>query len=107
MKLYFYIMVQDYGMQPRIACEECDVIENPKTYKPKDKFPSGFPRSYIRKDEIEHVINSSNRAVVLLKKNADRAKQIFLVQYCKEIKILRKTLNEKEEILSAVEAFEG
>lgn len=107
MKLYFYIMLQEYGMQPRIVCEECDVIEKPKTYKPKYKFPSDICRNYIRKDEIGHVINSFNRAVVLLKKNADRAKQIFSVQYCEEIEILRKALNEKEELLSAVEAFEG
>lgn len=107
MKLYFYIMVQEYGTYPRIAYEECDVIERPKTYKPKDKFPSGFYRSYVRKDEIGHVINGFNRAVVLLEKNADRAKQIFSVQYYKEIEILRKTLNEKEELLSAAEAFEG
>ena len=107
MKLYFYIMVQEYGTQPRIAYEECDVIERPKTYKPKDKFPSGFYRSYVRKDEIGHVINNFNKAVILLEKNADRARQLLSDQYRKEIENLRKTLNEKEELLSTAEAFEG
>ena len=62
MKLYFYILeskqefnaeTREYGKVTfRIRCEECNVIENSKTYKPTDDFPEGIYSSYIRKENI-------------------------------------------------------
>ena len=39
MKLYFYILEKPYNKNPFVRFEECEVIEKPKTYKPKDRFP--------------------------------------------------------------------
>ena len=107
MKLYFYIMVNDYGMPPHIEYSECDAIEKPRTYFPVNKFPKNFYGSYVKKDNIGCISGNGNNVIVFLEKNADRARQLFSNQYRKEIENLRKTLNKKEEILSAVEAFEG
>lgn len=50
MKLYFYILDTERKTGKwNLRLEECEVIENPKTYKPVTKFPGGIYASYIRK----------------------------------------------------------
>ena len=50
MKLYFYIRREVIGKDAHIIrCEECEVIEKPKSYYPVDSFPSETCRRFIKK----------------------------------------------------------
>lgn len=42
MKLYFYILDRPLREAPKLRCEECEVKDYPKTYKPLEKFPTGL-----------------------------------------------------------------
>ena len=81
MKLYFYILERPYNKNPFLRFEECEVIEKPKTYYPKDKFPRGVHNCYINKDDIGIVSGYSNNLAVLTEPNAKQAKEIFAELY--------------------------
>lgn len=56
MKLYFYFLKRSF-MKPLVMyMEECEVIEKPKTYKPVDKFPSGYFGRYVPKSDLNTLI---------------------------------------------------
>lgn len=66
MKLYFYILDTDRKTGKwNLHLEECEVIEKPKTYKPKTEFPNGVYASFVRKESIGSFINDYSKAVVL------------------------------------------
>ena len=66
MKLYFYILDKDRKTGKwNLHLEECEVIEKPKTYKPKDEFPNGVYTSFIKKESIGSFINDYSKVVVL------------------------------------------
>ena len=69
MKLYFYILDNSLREAPKLRCEECEVKDYPKTYKPLEKFPKGYYGSYIRKSDIGRVIGLCKDVVVLLDRN--------------------------------------
>ena len=106
MKLYFYVIKNEYGEPARMIYAECEAIEKEKTYKPADKFPNCFSGSYVRKNNIGEISGYKKNIVVLLEKKAKRAKEIFSNYYKEEIKLLEKEIAGKEKILSAVDAFE-
>ena len=93
MKLYFYILETPYNKNPFVRFEECEVIEKPKTYKPKDRFPMGVYRSYVSKSDIGTVSGYSNNLVVLTEPNAKVAKELFM-------KIYEHNVRQKEEHLA-------
>ena len=102
MKLYFYILERPYNKNPFVRFEECEVIEKPKTYKPKDKFPSGVYNCYISKSDIGHVSGYSNDLVVLTEPNAKVAKELFTKIYESNVRQKEEHLAEAKVILNAI-----
>ena len=93
MKLYFYILERPYNQKPFVRFEECEVIEKPKTYYPKDKFPMGVYNCYINKQDIGRISGYSNNLVVLTEPNVKFAKEIFT-------KLYESNVRQKEEALA-------
>lgn len=77
MKLYFYFLEDPYNKEPYIRCEECEVEEKPKTYKPVDRFPKGYYYSTLKKDDIGTLIGYGKSAVVLTEKDNAKTADIF------------------------------
>ena len=102
MKLYFYILEKPYNKNPFVRFEECEVIEKPKTYKPKDKFPSGVYNSYISKSDIGHVSGNSNNLVVLTEPNVKTAKEIFTKLYDSNVRQKEESLAKAKTMLNAI-----
>ena len=102
MKLYFYILERPYNEKPFVRFEECEVIEKPKTYKPKDKFPRGVYNSYISKSDIGHVSGYSKNLVVLTEPNAKVAKELFMKIYERNVRQKEEHLAEAKVILNAI-----
>ena len=117
MKLYFYILdsKQEFNAETRkygkvifkIRCEECNVIEKSKTYKPVDVFPKGIYSSYIRKENIGTFVNSYKKAVVLDEKNYEKAKEVFLRNFTQRAEELKEKLSVYEDMIAAVNVGEG
>lgn len=97
MKLYFYILEKPYDKKPFVRFEECEVIEKPNTYYPKDKFPRGVYNSYISKSDIGHISGYSNNIVVLTEPNAKLAKELYT-------KLYESIVRQKEESLAKAKA---
>ena len=102
MKLYFYILESSYNKNPFVRFEECEVIEKPKTYKPKDRFPSGVYNSYISKSNIGHVSGYFNNLVVLTEHNSKLAKEIFTKLYESNVRQKEEALAEAKVVLNAI-----
>ena len=102
MKLYFYILERPYNKNPFVRFEECEVIEKPKTYKSKDKFPRGVYNSYISKSDIGHVSGYSNNLVVLTEPNAKLAKEIFTKLYESNVRQKEEALAKAKVMLNAI-----
>ena len=97
MKLYFYILDRNCNSNPIVRFEECEVIEKPKTYYPKDRFPNGVYNCYINKNDIGIVSGYSNNLVVLTEPNAKTAKEIFAELY-------KSIVRQEEESLAKAKA---
>ena len=116
MKLYFYILdsKKEFNAETRtfgktifqIKCEECEVVEKPKTYKPVDKFPKGIYRSFISKTAIGGFLDCYAEVVVLSEKNYKKAKERFLNNYNYNIKTLKEKISTYEDMIAAVNAGE-
>ena len=116
MKLYFYILdsKQEFNAKTRkygkvifkIRCEECNVIEKSKTYKPVDVFPKGIYSFYIRKENIGTFVNSYKKAVVLDEKNYEKAKEVFLRNFTQRAEELKEKLSVYEDMIAAVNVGE-
>jgi len=102
MKLYFYILEKPYNKNPFVRFEECEVIEKPKTYKPKDRFPMGVYRCFVSKSDIGHVSGYDNNLVVLTEPNAKFAKEIFTKLYESNVRQAEKSLSKEKAILNAI-----
>ena len=102
MKLYFYILEKPYNKNPFVRFEECEVIEKPKTYKPKDRFPMGVYRSYVSKSDIGTVSGYSNNLVVLTEPNAKVAKELFTKIYESNVRQKEESLAKAKSILNAI-----
>ena len=85
MKLYFYFLETQYNEKPYIRYEECEVINKPKTYKPVDKFPSGYGGCYVRKEDIGTLAGYSQNMVVLTTDDSEVALKLFVDRANKEI----------------------
>ena len=102
MKLYFYILEKPYNKNPFVRFEECEVIEKPKTYNPKDRFPSGVYNCYISKSDIGHVSGYSDNIVVLTEPNAKVAKEIFMKLYESNVRQKEESLAKAKTMLNAI-----
>ena len=102
MNLYFYILEKYFNKNPFVRFEECEVIEKPKTYKPKDKFPSGVYNSYISKSDIGHVSGYSNNIVVLTEPNTKMAKELYTKLYESIVRQKEESLAKAKTMLNAI-----
>ena len=102
MKLYFYILEKPYDKKPFVRFEECEVIEKPKTYYPKDKFPRGVYNAYISKQDIGHISGYSNNLVVLTEHNAKIAKELYTKLYESIVRQKEESLAESKAVLNAI-----
>ena len=102
MKLYFYILERPYNQKPFVRFEECEVIEKPKTYYPKDKFPSGVYNCYINKQDIGRISGYSNNLVVLTEPNAKLAREIFVKLYESNVRRAQASLSEAKAMLNVI-----
>ena len=102
MKLYFYILETPYNKNPFIRFEECEVIEKPKTYAPKDRFPKGVYGCYVKKSDIGHVSGYMGNIVVLAEPNARFAKEIFTNPYERDVRLAEKSLARAKSMLNAI-----
>ena len=102
MKLYFYILEKPYNANPFVRFEECEVIEKPKTYYPKDKFPRGVFNCYISKSDIGTVSGYSNNLVVLTVPNAKVAKELFTKLYKSNVRQKEESLAKAMTMLNAI-----
>ena len=102
MKLYFYILEKPYNANPFVRFEECEVIEKPKTYYPKDKFPRGVYNSYISKSDIGHISGYSSNLVVLTESNAKLAREIFAKMYESNVRRAQAPLSEAKAMLNLI-----
>ena len=102
MKLYFYILEKYFNKNPFVRFDECEVIEKPKTYKPKDRFPNGVYNSYINKNDIGIVSGYSNNLVVLTEPNAKLAKEIFTKLYESNVRQIEESLAKAKVMLNTI-----
>ena len=102
MKLYFYNLEKPYNKNPFVRFEECEVIEKPKTYYPKDRFPRGVYNAYISKSDIGHISGYSSNLVVLTEPNAKLAKEIFTELYESNVRKKEESLAESKAMLNAI-----
>lgn len=102
MKLYFYILEKPYNKNPFVRFEECEVIEKPKTYKAKDRFPSGVYNCYINKNDIGIVSGYSNNLVVLTEPNAKMAKELYTKLYESNVRQKEESLAKAKVMLNAI-----
>ena len=102
MKLYFYILERHYNQKPFVRFEECEVIEKPKTYYPKDRFPNGVYNAYISKSDIGHISGYSSNLVVLTEPNAKLAREIFAKMYESNVRRAQASLSEAKAMLNAI-----
>ena len=102
MKLYFCILERPYNQKPFVRFEECEVIEKPKTYYPKDKFPRGVYNAYISKQDIGHISGYSNNLVVLTEPNAKLAKEIFAKLYESNVRQKEESLAKAKVMLNSI-----
>lgn len=108
MKLYFYFLETK-----KIRCEECEVEEKPKTYKPVDRFPAGYYGCYVKKEDIGELIGYSNNVVVLTENNiqkvadAFRGKMEYKIARAKQnIASANDSINRCNEALSMIDEWE-
>lgn len=110
MKLYFYILdTKNFGTgESELRYEECDVIEKPKTYKPKlNGFPKGVYANYVRKEDIGYASGYNRNIVILDSPDTEKAKKILSEQIGYEIDREQKKIDILENKLSAVQSFVG
>ena len=102
MKLYFYILEKYFNKNPFVRLEECEVIEKPKTYYPKDKFPIGVYNAYISKSDIGHISGYSSNLVVLTEPNEKLAREIFAKMYESNVRRAQASLSKEKAMLNAI-----
>ena len=102
MKLYFYILERPYNKNPFIRFKECEVIEKPKTYYPKDKFPIGVYNAYISKSDIGHISGYSSNLVVLTEPNEKFAREIFAKMYESNVRRAQASLAGAKAMLNVI-----
>lgn len=104
MKLYFYIVESNYfANRLGLRCEECEVVEKPKSYAPVTHWPDGVSR--VNKSVIGGFVSNYSDIVVLDSKNYEKAKEIFYSRYNRVINDAQNQINKAMEIKEAVDRF--
>lgn len=116
MKLYFYILDSDREYNPetktfgdlvsKVRVEECEVIEEPKTYRAVTQFPKGICIGYVKKEDIGRIFDSLIPYIVLEESNYQFVKEAFLKKYNNEFCRLKSTIAMYESKIAAIEDYE-
>ena len=108
MKLYFYFLETE-----KIRSEECEVEEKPKTYKPVNKFPSGYYGCYVKKADIGKLIGYSENVVILTEENIQKAADVFrdkmrcvIARQKQNISSANDSINRCNETLSMIDEWD-
>lgn len=105
MKLYFYFLRNLYSENTFIRCEECEVIEKPKSYYPVGRFPFGIFISYIKKAKIGDFLDNYFDTIILDKDDPEKAMKLFEEHSKRRIEELNKSISIQKSILKAVEDY--
>lgn len=107
MKLYFYFLETN-----KIRTEECEAEEKPKTYKPADKFPSGYYYCSVKKDDIGTFAGYQDNVIVLLENDIEKVAKIFrgkceyrISRAKTTIRSEEKTIKEQNRLISMIEEW--
>lgn len=114
MKLYFYFLELPYNKEPYIRCEECEVEEKPKTYRPVDRFPKGYYYSTLKKGDIGTPIGYDKRAVALTEKDNAKVADIFKSKFecsinrsVERIKCDEENIEKQKSLIEMVERWKS
>lgn len=115
MKLYFYILDNDQKFNPetrtfgdpvfKVRVEECEVIEEPKTYKAVTRFPKGIYIEHVKKENIGRISDSFVPYIVLEKPNYQFVKDKFLEKCNEEISRFKNAIAMYENKIATVENY--
>lgn len=114
MKLYFYFLEVPYNKEPYIRCDECEVEEKPKTYKPVDKFPKGYWYSAVKKYDIGKINGYQGNIVVLTEKDNTKVSDIFKSKFeypinriIERIKCEEENIKKQKSLIEMVERWKS
>lgn len=114
MKLYFYFLELPYNKEPYIRCEECEVEEKPKTYKPVDRFPAEYCYSSVNKDDIGKINGYQGNIVVMLEKDNAKVADIFKSKFecsinrsVERIKFDEENIEKQKSLIKMVERWKS
>ena len=91
MKLYFYYLINNNT----ISCDVVDAEEKQKIYRLSNERGTNIFKNTINKNEIEKINNhiTLDPTVVLINRNDDLAKQIFINDMKQKREVLESILN--------------
>lgn len=104
MKLYFWFLERPRNEEPHIRFEECEVIEKPKTFKPVDKFPSGFYGAYVFKNELNQAIHDGRIYISGIPDHIE-AKEKLRLYWTTLINKMEMNINKFKMNIDAIERF--
>lgn len=99
MKLYGYSFYDG-----RLNCKEVEVEEKPKTYK---VLSGHIPFTYeitFKKSDIGALVGYGNKAVFYTEQSKDKAKELFLQKYERELSIKKEDVALLEEKIKCLES---
>lgn len=107
MKLYFWILEDNYRDGPSVRFEECEVIGKEKTYAPVGAWPKGYFGKYIKKEKIGvvGVDYCSPNLVVTMEKDPALPMMLFDQRENMKIERLKMELAKSRKKIKAVEGF--
>lgn len=99
MKLYGYSFFDG-----KLNCKEVEVEEKPKSYK---ALSGSFPFTYgiiLKKSDIGEFVGYGNRAIFYTEPSKEKAKELFLQKYQRELSIKKETVALIEEKIKHLES---
>lgn len=107
MNLYFYRLKEN-----KVTLDICEVEEKPRTYRPVNRFPRWFYRSFVRKEEIGRMTRFLlDDVVILTEKDDKRAYSVFAGYVRGEIEknkgVIRSTEKDNERLERALQILES
>lgn len=105
MKLHFYLLEEPWNAEPYIRHEEVEAEEKPKTYTLKER-PENIYVRRIEKWKIGCMLTDFGKKVILLERDDDKAKQIFIEHFNSLIDNIEKRIAEYTKIIKTISEWE-
>lgn len=99
MKLYGYSFYDG-----KLKCEEVEVEEKPKTYKVLSGYIPFTYGTTFRKLDIGVLVGHGNKAVFYTESGKDKAKELFLQKYKRELSVKKEDVALLEEKIKCLES---